>query len=356
MYGSALSYRTGPARLWCHVQKAVINEEHNLRTITSKRPVLATEHYSTGVHARISVGSEKHAKHGNATLELRPFSISHEIESLDSQVQEMVVHGAMATGAESAQDREHGTHPALSQFMCGLVVFGTDSFYTFFVELIPGLPGDPKTLTGLYPIRSTRNPLAALDDEIAFSLDPSYSKSFDHPIREMMEGIKLDLRIAEQVAGGLSASDCKSEDRFLRHLQSTTKHYEKKDWRNFMSNRTKRPVPKGIHSVQKWQRGAKSKYRPRKPGKYVTEWRPADTWKYPYGLKSLSLNIVHYAAAFNFAEALKYLIIQDSSTGARFGKAHGYLTPLHLACLLGHCQAVDVLLRGSEVQWAEVLS
>jgi hypothetical protein len=57
----------------------------------------------------------------------------------------------MATGVESAHDQEHNTHHAIShQLMCDLVVNDKDSFYTFFVELISGLPGALKAQKALY--------------------------------------------------------------------------------------------------------------------------------------------------------------------------------------------------------------
>ncbi len=121
----------------------------------------------------------------------------------------------------------------------------------------------------------------------------------------MMEGTKLDLKLERTPMQPPRTITSRSGERFLRDIAKQ----DIQNWDNFISIRTKRPAPRPSRVENRRARG----YKRVRPYTYKVE-VPADTWRYPKGLESLELNIVHYAAAFNFTKTVKYLIMRDSTT------------------------------------------
>lgn len=262
---------------------------------------MATEHSFMGIHARISVGSTKNVKHNNVTLEIRPISIAQYIEPSDKTPRRhLVVRQTLGPEPENAQDQEqHEAYRAIFPLLCGMAVDTTSSFTSTFSRLVPD---NLIAEHGFQPTRTTFSPLTMIDGDMLFSLSNTYVEEVSYPPRKIVPQL---IRILRPWGS--------NEKRFIEMLDSSAKCTD-------------------AESVRRGQAQHMNS-----PG------------------QSSDFTLVHYAVISKFYDALERLVTNEYATDHYFHNGNGYLTPLHLACIFGDTRAVKILLKNSEVQWANVL-
>lgn len=327
--------RPESARFWCKIVQ--VNNEHQ-RQVSTVQPCdssgLPAAIWSMDISASIIVGEASHRKHNNITLKLNSLRILQECDVSPGCKTSTKMSRPMTSSSEVFTNCHYDLHHAVLPLKS-------------LVHFEDGSPNEVQP--GLCPIRVKNVLPEVIDGDLAFFLDEFYVGFLNKSISEMMAGIRscINHRFKSSVNNDLYNLEClKSEESLLKFISSSWDR-DSTWWHNFLTSPMRNPVTgRGFKQENLYATAEPVKAEHRLAG---------DERILPQNDRHAELNVMHYAAALNYVTALALFIKLDPNH-APFVKAQGALTPLHVACMLGHDRAAEILLTCSAKKWVDVLA